>query len=177
MQKQISSGSRRLGAVLMLAGALVFLALGAALTWIVWVAKAPGLEALSQTSGRVQGVESTLRPQTGRTVRLTIDQAGSFYALRIPRSEHLPARDWPLGSLDPGDRVVAWYLPDEASPSSGTIWQLFRGRQHVVMLEDTAAAHSSRARRPLPWIVLGLVAGAVLVAFGRILYRRAGLMT
>jgi hypothetical protein len=172
MQEQTRSGSRRLGTLLMLAGVVVFLGFGAGFSWVVLRAKAPGMNTLSQISGRVQAVESSEDAQAGRTVNVKIDQAGSLYTVTISRAEQLPVRDWPLGSLDRGDRVVAWYTPEDPSRSSGRLWQLLRGSLPVVKLEDTAAAHSSRARRPLPLIVVGLVAGAVLVAFGRILYKR-----
>ena len=167
----------QLGLVLMALGALLFLSSGGALVALLLAARAPGPDTLSQVSGRVKSIERMDVPQSERELRIVIEQAGSDYEMMLQGVDRLPVRDWPLESVVAGDRVVVWYVPDPQARARGTLWQLYRGRQRVVQLEDVAAMVSGRVRRAVPWGAFGLVAGATLFAAGRIRWKRAAVQS
>ncbi len=48
---------------------------------------------------------------------LVVTADGADYELTLPQAEQLPARDWPLESINPGAPVVAWYIPVRGTKS------------------------------------------------------------
>ena len=146
-------------------GVLVLIASAAFAVWLVAVAKAPGLDRLEQVTGQVKSATSDGQ-STRRTLTLVITMDGVDYEVSLPRAEQLPVRDWPLESINEGAPVVAWYIPVRGTKSRGTLWQLHRGRQRVVALEDTSALYRAWTRDTLSWCALGLIAGATLIAAG-----------
>jgi hypothetical protein len=147
-------------------GVLVFVASAALVIWLVTAAKTPGLDRLEQVTGRVKSATTSGGPVTGRTLILVVTTDEVDYELTLPQAEQLPARDWPLESINAGAPVVAWYIPVRGTKSRGTLWQLHRGRQRVVALEDTGALYREWVRNTLSWCALGLLAGAALIAAG-----------
>ena len=166
MSAQPSPGRSRIAVLVGMLGALVLIASTAFAVWLVAAAKAPGLDRLEQVTGQVKSVTSDGRA-TGRTLTLIIMMDdGVDYEVSLPRAEQLPVRDWPLESITAGASVVAWYIPVRSTKSRGTLWQLHRGRQRVVALEDTSALYRAWTRDTLSWCALGLLAGATLIAAG-----------
>ena len=147
-------------------GLVVLLPAAAALAWALSFGKAPALDRLEHVSGPVKNAALLEVGAEGRTLRLVVERGTSEYELTLARVEQLPARDWPLESVRAGDRVVAWYAPDFGTRQRGTLWQLLRGSQRVVALEDTAWRYSQRFRYIVPLSVAGLLAGAALIAIG-----------
>ena len=165
MSAQPSPGRSRIAVLVGMLGALVLIASTAFAVWLVAAAKAPGLDRLEQVTGQVKSVTSDGRT-TGRTLTLIITMDGVDYEVSLLRAEQLPVRDWPLESINAGAPVVAWYIPVRSTKSRGTLWQLHRGRQRVVALEDTSALYRAWTRDTLSWCALGLLAGATLIAAG-----------
>lgn len=147
-------------------GLVVLLAAAAALVWALFFGQAPALDRLEHVSGPVKSAALIEAGAAGHTLRLVVERGTSEYELTLMRVEQLPARDWPLESVRAGDRVVAWYAPDFGTKQRGTLWQLLRGSQRVIALEDTASRHSQRFRHVVPLSVAGLLAGAALIALG-----------
>ena len=162
---QSSPGASRIAALVGTLGVLVLIASAAFAVWLVAVTEAPGLDRLEQVTGRVKSATRDGRT-TGRTLTLVVTMDGVDYEVTLPRAEQLPVRDWPLESINEGAPVVAWYIPVRGTKFRGTLWQLHRGRQRVVALEDTSALYRAWTRDSLSWCALGLLAGATLVAAG-----------
>jgi len=156
----------RFAALVGATGVLVLLAAAAALMWALFFGNAPALEHLEHVSGPVKSAALIQVGTAGRTLQLVVERGTSEYELTLTRVDQLPARDWPLESVLPGDRVIAWYAPDFGTKQRGTLWQLLRGSQRVVALEDTASRYSQRFRYILPLSVAGVFAGAALIAIG-----------
>jgi hypothetical protein len=155
-------------------GVLVLVAFAAFAVWLVAAARAPGLDRLEHVTGRVKSAATINGQKTGRTLTLVIATDGVDFELTLQRSDQLPVRDWPLESINAGERVVAWYVPVRGTKSRGTLWQLHRGQQRVVALEDTGALHREWVRNALSWCALGLLFGATLTAAGFGWRNRAG---
>ncbi len=166
MRSESFPRSSRIAALVGILGVLVLVASAAFVVWVVTVAKAPGLDRLEQVTGRVKSATWSDGPSTGRRLTLVVTTEGVDYELTLPRAEQLPVRDWPLESIIAGAPVVAWYIPDGGTKFRGTLWQLHRGRQRVVALEDTGALYGDWVHKTLPWCALGLLLGSVLIAVG-----------
>lgn len=156
----------RIAALVGMFGVLVLAASTALVVWLVVAARAPGLDRLEQVTGRVKSATIRGEQLTGQTLLLVVTTDGVDYELTLPQTERLPVRDWPLDSIDAGARVVAWYIPGRGTKFRGTLWQLHRGQQRVVALEDTGALFREWVRYTLSWCALGLLVGAALVAAG-----------
>jgi len=161
-----SALTSRIAPLVSVTGLLLLLAAAGALTWALFFNKASTLDQLEHVSGPVKSVDLTEPGPAGRTLRLVVERGTSQYELTLAGADQLPARDWPLESVLPGDRVVAWYAPDFGTKQRGTLWQLVRGSQRVVALEDTASRYSQRFRYLVPFSVGGLLVGAALMAAG-----------
>jgi len=161
-----SASISRVAILVCVTGVLVLLAAAAALAWALLFGKTPALERLEHVSGAVQSATLIETGTAGRTLRVVVERGGTAYELTLASADQLPARDWPLESVRPGDRVIAWYAPDSGTNRRGTLWQLLRGSQRVVALEDTASRHRQRFRYVLPLSVAGLLAGVALIAAG-----------
>jgi hypothetical protein len=149
-----------------MSGLLVLVASAALVVWLVAGARAPGLDRLEQVTGRVKSATSSDGQTTGRRLTLVVTADDVDYELVLPHAEQLPPRDWPLESLKPGVPVIAWYIPARGTKSRGTLWQLHRGQQRVVALQDTGALYREWVRNTLSWCTVGLLAGAALMAAG-----------
>jgi hypothetical protein len=147
-------------------GVLVLVVSAAFVVWLTAVAKAPGLDRLEQVTGHVKSATTSEGRTTGRMLVLVVTSDADDYELILPHVEQLPVRDWPLESINPGAPVVAWYIPVRGTQFRGSLWQLHRGRQRVVALEDTGALHREWVRNALSWCALGLLFGAALIAAG-----------
>ncbi len=156
----------RIAALVGMFGVLVLAASIALVVWLVVAARAPGLDRLEQVTGRVKSATISGEQLTGRTLLLVVTTDGADYELTLPQTEQLPTRDWPLDSIDAGARVVAWYVPERGTKFRGTLWQLHRGQQRVVALEDTGALYREWVRHTLSWCASGLLVGAALIATG-----------
>jgi hypothetical protein len=156
----------RIAALAGMLGVLVLVASAALVIWLAAVAKAPGLDRLEQVTGHVKSATTSGGHTTGRMLKLVVTTDGADYELTLPHIEQLPVRDWPLESINPGAPVVAWYIPVQGTKFRGALWQLHRGRQRVVALEDTGALYREWVRNTLSWCALGLLSGAVLIAAG-----------
>jgi hypothetical protein len=167
-----SASTSRIAALVSVTGLLLLLAAAGALTWAWFFNKAPALDRLEHVSGPVKSIALSEPGPAGRTLRLVVERGTSQYELTLAGADQLPARDWPLESVLPGDRVVAWYAPDFATKQRGTLWQLVRGSQRVVAREDTASRYSGRFRYLVPFSVGGLLAGAALTAGGWVWRKR-----
>ena len=163
----------RIAALVSVIGVLVLLTSAGFSAWALWWAKAPGLDRLEHVMGRVKSATLLDVQGAGRTLRLVVDRDGSDYELTLPQADQLRERDWPLESVRAGDRVVAWYTPDTQTKSRGMLWQLHRGHLRVVALEDTGALYRERCRHVLPVSAFGLLAGAAMIAVGRVRRKRA----
>ena len=161
-----SASFSRFAVLVSATGVLVLLAAAAGLAWALFFGKAPALDRLEHVSGPVKSAALIEVGTAGRTLQLVVERGTSAYELTLARVDELPARDWPLESVRAGDRVVAWYAPDFGTKQRGTLWQLLRGSQRVVALEDTASRYSQRFRYIVPASVAGLLAGAALIAIG-----------
>jgi len=168
-----SASTSRFAALVGVTGLVVLLGAAGALAWAPFFGEAPALDRLEHVSG--QGKSSTLSEggAAGRTLRLVIERGAGEYELTLARADQLPTRDWPLESVRAGDRVVAWYAPDFGTKQRGTLWQLLRGSQRVVAVEDTASRYSQRFRSVVPFGVAGILAGAALVAVGWVRHKRS----
>lgn len=155
------------GASIALLGVVVLIGALGGLGWLVWSARAPGLDSLFKVSGRVKSAELQASPSAS----FTIDRAGTDFVLLVPDIQRLPQRDWPLQSVLPGDQVIAWYVPLQPDRNRGTLWQLYRGQLHVIALEDRARVRSEQSYRLLPWCVGAGIAGALLLGGGLMLRR------
>lgn len=153
-------------------GILVLLACVAFVGWLLWAATPPGLDRLEHVTGRVKSAAPINGQRTGRTLTLVITADGTDYQLTLPQADRLPARDWPLESVSAGERVVGWYIPDRGTKSSGRLWQLHRGQQRVVALEDTGRLQREWVRQALSWGAFGVLAGATLIVAGYLGLRR-----
>jgi hypothetical protein len=161
-----ASRGARIATLVGMSGVVVLVANAALVVWLLAVARTPGLDRLEHVTGRVKSATTSGGQVTARTLTLVVTTDGADYELTLPQTEQLPVRDWPLESINAGDSVVAWYVPTRGTKSKGTLWQLHRGRQRVVALEDTGALHREWVRKTLSWCALGLLAGAALIAAG-----------
>ena len=166
MRSKPSSSGRRISALVGMLGVLVLVAFAALVVWLVVAAKAPGLDRLEQVTGRVKSVATANGQTTSRTLKLVVTADGMDHELTLPRADQLPVRDWPLESINAGERVVAWYVPVGGTKSAGTLWQLHRGQQRVVALEDAGRLQREWVGNALSWCALGLLFGATLIAAG-----------
>lgn len=167
------ASTSRFAALLSMTGLLVLLGAAVALAWALFFGQAPALDRLEHVSGPVKSATLSDSAAGGRTLQLVVERGASEYELTLAKADQLPARDWPLESLRAGDRVVAWYAPDFGTKQRGTLWQLLRGSQRVVALEDTAWRHSQRFRYVVPFGIAGLLAGAALIAVGWVRRKRS----
>jgi len=167
------ASTSRFAALLRVTGLLVLVGAAAALAWVLFVGQAPALDRLEHVSGPVKSATLSDIGAGGRTLQLVVERGASEYELTLARADELPPRDWPLESLRAGDRVVAWYAPDFGTKQRGTLWQLLRGSQRVVALEDTASRYGRRFRYVVPLSVAGLLAGAALIVVGWVRRKRS----
>jgi len=161
-----SASTFRLATLVSVTSVLVLLASAAALAWALFLGNAPALDRLEHVSGPVKSAALLEVGTPGRALRLVVERGTSEYELTLAGADLLPVRDWPLESVRAGDRVVAWYAPDFRTKQRGTLWQLLRGSQRVVALEDTASRYSQRSRYIVQLSAAGLLAGAALIAVG-----------
>jgi hypothetical protein len=168
-----SASTSRFAALVGVTGLVVLLGAAAALAWVLFFGEAPALDRLEHVSGQVKSATLSEAGAAGRTLRLVVERGASEYELTLVRADQLPARDWPLESVRAGDRVVAWYAPDFGTKQRGTLWQLLRGSQRVVAVEDTASRYSQRFRYVMPFGVAVILAGAALVAVGWVWHKRS----
>jgi len=153
-------------ALIGMSGLLVLVATAALVVWLLAVARAPGLDRLEQVTGRVKSATSSDGQTTAPRWALVVTAEDVDYELVLPQAERLPTRDWPLESIKPGVPVVAWYISARGTKSRGILWQLHRGQQRVVALEDTSALYRDWVRSTLSWCTVGLLTGAALIAAG-----------
>jgi hypothetical protein len=161
-----SAPTSRIATLVTVIGLMLLLAAAAGLAWALVFGRVPGLERLEHVSGPVKSAALIEVGEKGRTLRLIVERGTSEYELTLAKADQLPARDWPLESVRAGDRVVAWYTPDFGTKQRGTLWQLQRGSQRVVALEDTASRYGERFRYAVPVSVAGLFAAVALIAVG-----------
>jgi hypothetical protein len=172
-----SASSSRFAALVGVTGLVGLLGAAGALAWALFFGEAPALDRLDHVSGQVKSATQSEGGAAGRTLRLVVERGTSEYELILARADQLPTRDWPLESVRPGDRVIAWYAPDFGTKQRGTLWQLLRGSQRVVAFEDTASRYSERVRYVVPFGVAGILAGAALVAVGWMRHKRSAAPT
>ena len=156
--------------VLLLGGAVLMASL-AWLGWTLWAGYPPSLPRLTPMAGTIQTITFN-EDRRGRMMEMTIEEHGRVQQLVLEEIGRLPLLDWPLESLHPGDRVVAWTAPNPLlSASQQEIWRLETRRHRVVSYEERSAARSNELRPMLILGFVGLVAGASLVA-GALMRRR-----
>lgn len=167
------ASTSRFASLLSVTGLLVLLGAAAALAWALFFVEAPTLDRLEHVSGPVKRATLSDSGAGRRTLHLVVERGASNYELTLAGADQLPARDWPLESVRVGDRVVAWYAPEFGTKQRGTLWQLLRGSQRVVALEDTAWRYSQRFRYVVPLSITALLAGAALTAVGWVRRKRS----
>jgi len=167
MQQSSRPINAGISVVLTVLGVLIFLSTLAAFACVAWSARVPGPGGLWKVSGRLKSVDVQRAQMPDAAVVVTIDRAGTDFVLRLVDFQRLPQRDWPLESLNPGDQIVAWYVPDEGD--TGTLWQLYRGRLRVVTFEDREKIQTAKITRVVPWLAAAALAGAVLLVTGYVL--------
>src|SRR5262249_5806217 len=107
-----SASISRVAILVCVTGVLVLLAAAAAVAWALLFGETPALDRLEHVSGAAQSATLIETGTAGRTRRVVGDRGGTAYELTLASADQLPARDWPLESVRPGDRVIAWYAPD-----------------------------------------------------------------
>lgn len=172
MQATTSSrGSGGTGGTRVWLGASIMFAAAVWMGWSLWTQLPPKFDRLQQISGPVEQVARTgdERPR----VELTVDGGAGPVSLWLETSDRLPMRDYPVTSLQRGDKIVAWTYARDSGSSRREIWQLYLGRRPVVSYADRAALAAVQLRREFAYLAIAAVLGSVLVGAGMSARRQA----
>jgi hypothetical protein len=159
-----SRGSVGTGGTRVWLGASIMCAAAAWMGWSLWSQLPPNFDRLQQLSGAVEQVvrSGDARPM----VEVTVDGGSGSVSLWLDTFDRLPTRDYPVTSLQRGDKIVAWTSAHESGSSRREIWQLYLGRRPVVSYADRAALAAVQLRREFAYLAIAAVLGSVLVGAG-----------
>jgi len=159
-----SRGSVGTGGTRVWLGASIMFAAAAWMGWSLWSQLPPNFDRLQQISGPVEQVvrSGDERP----TLEFILDGGAGTVSLWLDTFDRLPTRDYPVTSLQRGDKIVAWTSAHESGSSRREIWQLYLGRRPVVSYADRAALATVQLRREFAYLAIAAVLGSILVGAG-----------